>query len=358
MNTILGELGKSKKFVDLSKQIEKKQSPISISGLTSVGMTELISAINGYNKKPILLVTYNEIQAKKILDNLKTFDKEKVTFFPKKEIVTYDYIAESKDLPYERIETLSRIKENKNLIIVTTIESLMQKLPTKDVLFSNMLEFKVGDICNLEEIKRKLVNLGYSRYDLIEGRGQFSIRGGIIDISLDEKLGVRIELWGDEVDSIRNFSISSQRSVSTLEKVRIYPAHEYVLEDSIENICKKISKTIADGKQEEIIEQDIEQIKAGNYISKIDKYFNEFYEKQENLIDYLNDDYLLFLDEINKIEQREINILQDIGNLSKNLIEKEKVIPEALSIISSVDFEILESKHQIVYLEKQDTITK
>ncbi len=358
MNTILGELGKSEKFVDLSKHIEKKQSPISISGLTSVGMTEIISAINGYNKKPILLVTYNEIQAKKILDNLKTFDKEKVTFFPKKEIVTYDYIAESKDLPYERIETLSRIKENKNLIVVTTIESLMQKLPAKDVLFSNMLEFKVGDICNLEEIKRKLVNLGYSRYDLIEGRGQFSIRGGIIDISLDEKLGVRIELWGDEVDSIRNFSISSQRSVSTLEKVRIYPAHEYVLEDSIENICKKISKTIADGKQEEIIEQDIEQIKAGNYISKIDKYFNEFYEKQENLIDYLNDDYLLFLDEINKIEQREINILQDIGNLSKNLIEKEKVIPEALSIISSVDFEILESKHQIVYLEKQDTITK
>ena len=103
MNTIIGELGKSKKFVDLSKEIEKKQSPISISGLTSVGMTEIISAINTYNKKPMLLVTYNEIQAKKILNNLKTFNQEKVEFFPKKEIVTYDYIAESKDLPYERI---------------------------------------------------------------------------------------------------------------------------------------------------------------------------------------------------------------------------------------------------------------
>lgn len=248
MNTIIGELGKSKKFVDLSKQIERKQSPISISGLTDVGMSEIISAINEYNKKPILLVTYNEIQAKKILENLKTFEKEKVVLFPKKEIVTYDYVAESKDLPYERIETLKKIKENKNLIIVTTIESLMQKLPSKEILFKDILELKVGDVCNLNDIKRKLVNLGYSRYDLIEGRGQFSIRGGIIDISIDEKTGVRIELWGDEIDSIRNFSISSQRSITTLEKVKIYPSHEYILEDSIENICKKLSKTIVERK--------------------------------------------------------------------------------------------------------------
>lgn len=358
MNTIIGELGKSKKFVDLSKQIDKVKSPISLSGLTGVGMTEIITAINAYNKKPILLVTYNEIQARKILQNLRTFQKDNVVLFPKKEIVTYDYVAESKDLPYERIETLTKIKENKNLIIVATIESLMQKLPAKETLFKNTLDFKVGDICNLEDIKKKLVNLGYSRYDLIEGRGQFSIRGGIIDISVDEKIGVRIELWGDEVDSIRNFSISSQRSISTLEKVKLYPAHEYVLEDTIENICKKISKIIAEGKQEEIKEQDLEQIKAGNYISKIDKYFNQFYEKQENLIDYLNDDCLIFLDEINKIEQREMNILQDMENLSKNLIEKERILPEALNIISSIDFEMLENRYQIIYLEKQDVITK
>ena len=358
MNTIIGELGKSKKFVDLCKEIEKKQSPVSISGLTGVGMTELVTAINAYNKKPILLVTYNEIQAKKILENIKVFNEEKVVLFPKKEIVTYDYIAESKDLPYERIQTLSKIKENKNIIVVATVEAIMQKIPSKDILFKDMLEFKIGDICNLEDIKRKLVNLGYTRYDLIEGRGQFSIRGGIIDISLDEKTGVRIELWGDEVDSIRNFNINSQRSINTLEKVKIYPAHEYVLEDTIENTCKKISKTLAEGKQEEIIQQDIEQIKAGNYISKIDKYFNEFYEKQDNLINYLSDDCLIFLDEINKIEQRQLNILQDIENLSKNLIEKEKIIPEALIGISGIDFDILENKYQLVYLEKQDTITK
>ena len=358
MNTIIGELGKSQKFINLSKQIEKKQSPISISGLTGVGMAEIIEGINNYNKNPILVVTYNEIQAKKVLENLKAFEKENVVLFPKKEIVTYDYIAESKDLPYERIETLTKIREKKNLIIVTTIEALMQKLPSKEVLFKNILEFKVGDICNLEDIKEKLVHMGYSRYDLIEGRGQFSIRGGIIDVAIDEKIGIRIELWGDEIDSIRNFSINSQRSISTLEKVKIYPAHEYVLEDTIENICNKISKTIVEEKLEELVQLDIEKIKSGNYLSKIDKYFNEFYKEQNTLIDYLNKDCIIFFDEISKIEQREINILQDINNLSKNIIEKEKILPEALSITSSIDLEILENKHQIIYLEKQDISTK
>ena len=357
MNTIIGELGKSNKFVDLSNQIENKKSPISISGLTDVGMVELLSAINQYNKKPILLITYNEIQAKQILEIIENFEKEKAVLFPKKEIVTYDFVAESKDLPYERIETLNKIKDKKNLIVVTTIEALMQKLPPKEILFKNILEFKVGDIYNLEELKKTLVNLGYSRCEFIEGRGQFSVRGGIVDISINETLGVRIEFWGDEVDSIRNFNITSQRSINTLEKIKIYPAHEFVLDNSIEEICKKITKKLTEEKQEEILEQDIEQIKAGNYISKIDKYFNEFYDKQSTLLEYLNDNYLIILDEISKIEARQRNILQDNSNLIKNLIEKEKIIPEALENITSIDLNQLENEKSVIYFEKQDTVT-
>ena len=360
MNTIIGDLGKSQKFVDIVKEIENKKSPIDISGLTDVGMIQILLGINEYAKKPIALITYNEIQAKQIVDNLKTFT-DKVIFFPKKEIVTYDYIAESKDLPYERIDALNKIKEKRTPIIVTTIESLMQKLPAKETLYKNAINLKIGEVYSLEQLKQKLVSLGYVRCELIEGRGQFSVRGGILDVSLDDKIGVRIEFWGDEVDSIRNFAIVSQRSINTLDKVEIYPAHEYILEAKIEDICKKIRKNITDDKQEEIIEEDIEQIKAGNYISKIDKYFDCFYNKQDTLIDYLKENYIIAIDEESKVSQRAINILQDINNLSKALLEKEKIVPQALNGMLTydvIDEKLEKSGKTILYLDKQDVVTK
>ena len=252
MNTIIGDLGKSQKFVDLIKQIENKTSPILISGLTSVGMVQIISGINTYAKKPIAIITYNEIQAKQIIENLQNFT-DKAIFFPKKEIVTYDYIAESKDLPYERIETLNQIVQKRLPIVVTTIEALMQKIPSKETLYKNKLELKIGKTYSLEEIKQKLVNLGYIRCDLIEGKGEFSVRGDILDISLDDKTGIRVEFWGDEVDSIRKFAIASQRSINTLEKVEINPAHEYILERPIEEIIGKIRNKVVKEKQEEIL---------------------------------------------------------------------------------------------------------
>ncbi len=360
MNTILGDLGKSNKFTELIKQIENKESPIGISGLSNIGMLQILASINEYAKKSIAIITYNEIQAKQLLESLKFFT-DKAIYFPKKEVVTYDYVAESKDLPYSRIEVLNKLRSRRSYILITTIEAVMQTLPTKETLHKNILEFKIGGIYSLEKIKQNLVNLGYTRCDLIEGRGQFSIRGGILDISVDEAIGVRIEFWGDEVDSIRNFNITSQRSINTLEKVEIEPAHEYILEKPIEEICQNIRKTIANESQEEIIEEDIEQIKAGNYISKIDKYFDCFYENQQTIIDYLGANYIIALDEISKIEQRTKNIINDNDNLIKNLLEKEKIIPQAITSMkpfSSIENIINESKKVILYLEKQDTEIK
>lgn len=358
MNTILGELGKSEKFKDLAKQIENKKSPIAISGLVDVGMVQILASLNEFDKQPICIITYNEIQAKKIYEDMQCFT-DKAVLFNKKEVVTYDYVAESKDLPYERIEALNKIATKKNLIVITTIEALMQKLPCKEVLYKNIIDFKLGSMYSLEKLKQQLIDLGYSRTDMIEGKGQFSIRGGILDISINDVTGVRIEFWGDEVDSIRNFSISSQRSINTLEKVSIYPAHEYILERPIQDVCKSILDNEYTEKQQENVEEDIEKINAGEYISKIDKYFDSFYTKKVTLLDYLSSNYLIALDEISKIKQRAKNIAVDNNNLQKSLIEKEKIIPDAIKDIYEID-EIEENieNRQIVYLQKNNSEIK
>lgn len=358
MNTILGELGKNPKFCEYIKTIENKKSPIAISGLTDVGMTQMISATREFAKRPILVITYNEIQAQKILKDIKYFT-DKVYYLPKKEIVTYDYVAESKDLPYERIETLNKMQEMRTGVVITTIEAVLQKMISKKALYKNTLNFKVGDSENLETIKQKLVELGYVRCDLIEGRGQFSVRGGIVDISVNEKEGVRLEFWGDEIDSIRYFNVVSQRSTENIDKITIYPAHEYILESNIEDVITNIRNTIYSEKLQETIEQDIELIKAGNYISKIDRYLNSFYTEQDTILDYITDKYLVFLDEQSKIEQRTINVNKDSQNIIQLLIDKEKIVPEALKNICNFNqFEDKLNDKQIIYIEKLDNEVK
>ena len=121
---------------------------------------------------------------------------------------------------------------------------------------------------------------------MVENKGQFSIRGGIVDIGLSEKQGIRIEFWGDEVDSIRYFNIASQRSTEMVQEVLIEPAHEFIVEN-IEDVCKKIEQKYNE-------QSDIEMIRNGSYISKIDKYFNEFYEEQNTILDYINKNYIIY----------------------------------------------------------------
>lgn len=356
MNEIANLLIQNEKFKDYIKEIKLKTSPINILGLVDVAKGQFVYSTKEENKRPICIITYNEIQAKELIKNIKYFC-ENVVYFPKKEIVTYDYDVESKDLLYERMSVLNKIYNKEVDIVVTTIEACMQEMIAKKDLYSDTIKFEFNKEYNFEDIKQRLVNLGYERVELIEGKGQFSIRGDILDIALSEKQGVRIEFWGEEIDSIRYFKISSQRSTEEIRKIAIYPSHEYILSQNLDEICKNILKVSDENNysNEEIISNGIEQIKSGNYISKIDKYINCFYEKPETFLDYLSNDAIIFLDEIGKIKARNKNILLDNDSLMKVLIEKKKVVPQIIENLQ--DYEHIENKiknKQIVCLENQD----
>jgi len=349
MNFLIKTLEENKKFQELTKQISKT-GPIAISGLVDVEKLHVLAGIFNETKRPMVLVTYNEIQARKLYQDLKKLIKQ-TYFFPKKEITSYDYVAQSKEIEYKRIDVLNKMylakQQKEPIIIVTTIEAVMQKMVAKDTLYQNVIDFEVGKTYLLDGIKEKLVGLGYERSDLIENKGQFSIRGGIVDVGLSEKIGVRIEFWGDEVDSIRFFQISSQRSTEMLKEITIFPAHELIVQDLSEAV-----KNIQEKYPEEI--EDIELIKNGDYISKINKYFNEFYKNQASFLDYMSDEYLLLLDEKSKINQRKTNIIEDNNKLIASLVEKEKFVPEAIENISKFEYNFEEK--QIIYLEQNDSI--
>ena len=354
MNSLVKVVPNVKKYKTYLEDVKNKINPMMISGLTDSGKVHLAYSTCFYAERPICIVTYNELQAKKIIKDLAYFE-DIVEYFPKKEILAYDYLTESKDSLFERIEVLNNIINKKARIIVTTVEAVMQPMIAKETLYKNLLKLKVGQELNLDKLKETLINLGYERYDVIEGKGQFSIRGGIVDIAVNSKNGVRIELWGDEIDSIRKFNILTQRSTDMLEETSIYPAFEYVLENSIEQVCKKIEESKYAGVLNDIAEEDIEQIKSGDYISKIDKYFTFFYNKQESILDYLDKDCIVFLDEISKIKARSENIIKDNETILKGLVEKRKIpiqiLEQTMDYIKVID---KTKEKQTIYLENKE----
>lgn len=354
MNSLVKVAPNVKKYNDYLFNVKKGTNPMMISGLTDTGKVHMAYSTRFYTEKPIVIITYNEMQAKKILKDLAFFG-EKAEFFPKRDTVSFDYIAESKDLLFDRISVLNNIVNGSTKIIVTTVEAAMQKMISKESLYKNALKLKAGDTLNLDELKEKLVSLGFERYDLIEGKGQFSIRGGIVDVATSKNNGVRIEFWGDEIDSIRKFSISSQRTVEMIDSIEIFPAYEFVLDDDLSTICERIGDKSYTKATREKAESDIEEIKNGEFINKIDKYFDSFYIKTNTLLDYLDEDYIVFLDEIEKIKARSENISKDNENLKKDLIEKNKIVPDMLTTIEDY-YLFLEKieKRQTIYLEKQD----
>ena len=339
-----------KKFNSYIDDVKQGISPIMLSGLTDVAKIHFAYSTFFYTEKPICIVTYNELQAKKIIKDLQYFTN-KVEYFPRREILSYDYLAESKDISNERINCLNNIYSKKAKIIVTTIEAASQKIVTKNELYKNIVEIKENSIIELEELKKKLFYLGYERRDLVENAGEYSIRGGIIDIGITKETGIRIELWGDEVDSIREFNIMSQRSTEKVKTAKIYPATEFVLERNIEEVISDILNDF----DEEKVAKDIEENKNGNYLSKVDKYFNYFYKDSETIIDYIKENYIIFLDEISKIKARSENIIKDNQNVIKSLMEKKRTVPQALTNLNNyIDFLGLIKNIQTIYLEKQD----
>ncbi len=357
MDILLETLLNSKSFGNYIKDVKSKKLPIMLSGLNSVAKVQMMSATSLLAERPIVYVSANEIEARRVLKDFQSFNKEAV-IFPKREIKNFDTFAESKENLFERVSVLNKLIEKKVDVIVTTIDAITQPMILPVDLYKNKINIKIDYSLDLSEIAEKLVALGYERQDLIDGSSSFSVRGGILDISLSEDRGVRIELWDDEVESIRIFNTLTQRSTEEIKSITIYPATEFVINRNLKEIEKDISGISATGKILSDITDDLMDFKDGKYRNKIEKYFSKFYPEYGTLLDYFTSDYLIVLDEANKIQDRIENINKDNKLVIRNLYEKNRYGNESLELQQS--YQVFSEKieknnnNHLIYLCEQD----
>ena len=206
----------------------KSGLPVMVTGLSHIHKAHFLAALameEDYSF-PLVVICDTEGEGVRLSSDINTMTGEETALcYPAKDLTLGEVDSVSKEYEHRRLGILSRMLSGNIRIVCATPEAASQLTIPKDVLTKRTLTFKSGDSLSPEEITERLVNMGYSRCDQIEGVSQFSVRGAIIDIyPVNFPQPVRIELWGDDIDSISTFDIESQRRIDTVKSVSVAPS--------------------------------------------------------------------------------------------------------------------------------------
>lgn len=228
MKALLAPLAELADYEEIRKNRTKENGMIQISGCVNTQKIHLLSGIGsgcGYK----LVVFSNEEKAKKAYEEYLLFGEE-TYLYPARDLLFYYADIKGKTLTNRRMEVLRAIAEKKKeepVTVITTMDAFLDGIISPDEIQKNRIHITGEDTVDLTKLEQDLTALGYERESQIEAPGQFTVRGGIIDVfPLAEEMPVRIELWGDEIDSIRMFDAKSQRSIENISEITIYPASE------------------------------------------------------------------------------------------------------------------------------------
>lgn len=237
MQALLAPLAELADYQEIIKDRKKENGIIQIAGCVGSQKTHLMYALgDGFEYRVIAFSS--EEKAKKAYEEYRVFTED-VYLYPARDLLFYHADIKGKLLTDQRMGVLRALiekEEGKDVTVITTMDAFLDGLARPEKLKEQRISLTGGDVIDLTELEKSLTDMGYERESQIEGPGQFAVRGGIMDVfPLTEELPVRIELWGDEIDSLRSFDVESQRSVENLETVTIYPASEN-WEDEMETV--------------------------------------------------------------------------------------------------------------------------
>lgn len=322
---------------------------VEVYGISDTQKAFVAALVCRHFKKPCLFITHNDLLAKKIYEDISFLHTDMATLLPSNDMMFRRIDAKSGEIMQNRLKAYDDILSGKNNIICASVEALLSKAVAPELFKSMERELSVGDTVSLEEMKGYFIKAGYERVDMVEGKGQFSIRGGIMDFFSPIHLNAaRIELFDDEIDSIRYFDVLTQRSISKAMNIRITPAREFLVSEGeyavgAENLEAELhtrlrasggdkKKKASDSRTREIISEDIEKLKQGIYFEGLEKYSPYFPGKNHSLIDYI-EDCIIFIDEPGRIRQHCETFGVEFQEYFNQMLENGEVLPGQFSAI-------------------------
>ncbi len=347
MKAIISPILESEQYQAIWKAMQKKGFT-AVSGLSDTAFSCAVHCL-GAESSYRLIITYSEQRARQLEENYRFFDRE-VYVYPAKDVLFYSADVHGNAIVRQRIEILRRIVEQKETTIILPMEALLERLPELSQLKQSLYRLQRGDTVDSGTFRQTLTALGYEKRDWVDAPGQYAVRGGILDVfPLTEECPYRIELWGDEIDSLRSFDVESQRSIEELEELVIYPAGELVLTEEriarglrkIEAEHKKCAKTLKEAFQTEAyarlnrtISTIREELLELHELAGADSYLPYFYDHLVSFLEYLPDDTKIFVDEPKRVTEGARAYELEFQENMKSRLEGGYILPGQTQVLT------------------------
>lgn len=311
--------------------LQKGGGAVALFGLPPAARAQVLAALCEDTGRPALAITAGEAEATRFAEDANTFGI-KAGVCPPRDFVLRNIEGQNREYEYRRLEVLGNLVGGRIKLVAAPVEAVLQHTLPKQDFMAGTLTIKPGMQLKQSELVNTLFAAGYFRRGQVDGPGQFSVRGGIVDIyAPDMPTPARLEYWGDEVDSIHSFDLLSQRRDTALKKVYISPAREVLFGDTAETaefLRAALGKRKGGGREKlaAIMENDLKVLDGGVMPEGMDKYLALRYAKPGRLQDYL-EDAILFFEEPSAIREEAKSVQFRTGEEQKLLFEEGVLAP-------------------------------
>lgn len=311
-----------------------------VAGLTGTARSLFVATVDQSYPKRKLIITHQLIHAQQLYEDMIEFsDNPDIYLYPVNELIAAEMAVASPEMRSQRMNAVTKWLQSDNGILIAPVAALKRMLPPVSYWQRYQLPFIEGESIDIDHYLAQLVDMGYERVDMVTTPAEFSMRGGIIDIyPPTEKHPIRIELFDDEIDSVRYFDADTQRTLERLTDCKVGPATELLLtkEDLIrggerleQSLAKSLQKMKASADKEKLMETvqaDIDQLKLAESFSDMYKYTSLFYDEPTSLLDYVPKDGLLIFDEMGRIQEAAEHLDGEEAEFTTSLLERQDMV--------------------------------
>ncbi len=355
MNWIISAL--SEEWADLhaiQEGLSESASLVRVDGATDPVKALIVAALLHSSQRPILVISPTSESADHLYDHItavvadyggqeRSCSTDRVVLLPSLEGLLYEDVTPDPTLVGERLLALMLLRGGEPRVFVANAPAIFQCCLPPSILEPAFISLTHGDTIDRDVVATRLIELGYVREQMVEGSGQFSVRGGVLDVfPAGAQDPVRVELFGDEIDSIRHFDPTSQRSFDSVETITILPAREVLLshdiaDRAIPNIEQAVTahavELRADGKEAEAdrlearMSELLQALRQRAYFRGVEYLIPFFYPEPTTALDYLSDDAIIIVEEPVRVAAQYGEFLQDLSNLQSARVEQGMLPP-------------------------------